>query len=90
MAIPESSWSSLKYDILPDCGWVLKKKTLPVCLSEGLFTMLSLILEHTQWRQAQEGDLAWAQDSPGGWDFRVIFILSDLYAVIALGLQMTN
>lgn len=27
---------------------------------------------------------------PGGWDFGVIFILSDSNTVIALGLQMTN
>lgn len=27
---------------------------------------------------------------PSGWDFTVIFILSDFYAVIVLGLQMTN
>lgn len=39
-----------------------EKKAPHVCLSEGLFTMFSLIHEHTQRRQAQEGDLAWAQD----------------------------
>lgn len=95
MAILDSGSSSLKYDILQDYGWVLggkkkkKKKRKHVCLSEGLLTMLSYTRTHTM-KAGTGRRLGLSSRFPGGWDFGVIFILSDLYTVIALGLQMTN
>lgn len=64
MAILDNGSSSLKYDILQDYGWVLKKKNTTMLVgSQKVLIMLSLVLEHTQWRRAQEGDLACAEDS---------------------------
>lgn len=71
--------------------WLGFEKKDPACLS--LRRSFHNAQSHTWTHTMKAGTgrrLGLSSGFPGGWDFRVIFILSDLYAVIALGLQMTN
>lgn len=84
MAILDSGSSSLKYDILQDYGWVLKKNTTSLPLRRSFNNAQFYTWTHTM--KASTGRrLGLSSRFPGGWDFGFIFILSDLYAVIALG-----
>lgn len=84
MAILDSGSSSLKYDILQDYGWVLKKNTTSLPLRRSFNNAQFYTRTHTM-KAGTGRRLGLSSRFPGGWDFGFIFILSDLYTVIALG-----